>query len=137
VAAYPRILELVPEEEDFMGPEPSGRFDFSATDRRAFQRAILDAELEIRVFDAEQRELCRGRALLHDLSLDGALLTAIRIEQTSDGAAPEQLGAFASIGFTVVNGPFRGAEAKALPVRLDGRLAGLGVKLCDGFQFAA
>lgn len=137
MASFPRIRELVPEELDLAAPEPSGRFDFVGADRRGYRRAPLDAPVLIRLFDGRNRELCRGRALLHDLSLDGAFLTGIRIEQTTDNIPPNQLGEFERVGFTITEGPFQGAEAEAVPVRLGETISGVGLRLSQGFRFNA
>lgn len=137
MASFPPIFELAPEEVDILTPGASSRFDFRGSDRRGFRRAMLDAAVSIRLFDAGNRELCRGRAMLHDLSLDGAFLTGISIEQTTNGLAPEQLGSFERIEFRITDGPFQGAEAEAVPVRLGSGTAGIGVRLSQGFSFSA
>lgn len=131
-----RIREINPDDLDFDGSESANQFDFDAQERRRFQRATLEVPIAIRLLGAGDKELCKGKALLRDLSLDGAFLTAIEIEETANGVKPEELGEFQRIQFTIMDGPFKGVEAAARPVRVGNRAGGVGVKLEEGFNFS-
>jgi hypothetical protein len=130
-----RIREINPDDLDFDVSDASSQFDFDAQERRRFQRATLEVPIGIRLLGDADRELCRGRAMLQDLSLDGAFLTAIEIEETTQGVTPEEIGEFKRIQFTILDGPFKGVEAAAHPVRVGRQVGGVGVKLEAGFSF--
>ncbi|MBX3458907.1 MAG: hypothetical protein KF696_02940 [Planctomycetes bacterium] len=131
-----RIREIAPDELDFEAGDSASQFDFDAQDRRRYQRATLEVPIALKLLGANNRELCKGKALLRDLSLDGAFLTGIEIQETADGVKPEEIGEFKRIQFTIMDGPFKGVEAAAVPVRVGGGLGGVGVKLETGFNFA-
>ncbi len=131
-----RIREINPDDLDFDSSDPHAQFDFDAQERRRFQRATLEVPIAIRLLGSGDKELCKGKALLRDLSLDGAFLTAIEIEETANGVKPEELGEFQRIQFTIMDGPFKGVEAAARPVRVGNRAGGVGVKLEEGFNFS-
>jgi hypothetical protein len=130
-----RIREIDPNELDFDGADPSSQFDFDAQERRRFQRAMLEVPIAIRLLGDADKPLCKGKAVLRDLSLDGAFLTGIEIEETVDGVKPEEIGEFKRIQFTIMDGPFKGVEAAAQPVRVGIKAGGVGVKLEEGFSF--
>ncbi len=131
-----RMREITPDELDFAKEEPVSGFDFDAKDRRRFQRASLDVPISLTLLNAEGKELCRGRAYLRDLSLDGAFLTAIEIEETTEGVKPEELGEFKKIHFQILDGPFKGVKATAKPVRVGHKAGGMGVTLEKGFDLS-
>ncbi len=89
-----RLREINPDELDFGKDEQAGSFDFDARDRRRFQRASLDVPITLTLLGPNDKELCKGKALLRDLSLDGAFLMGIEIEETMAGVKPEELGEF-------------------------------------------
>ncbi|MCB9894036.1 MAG: hypothetical protein H6839_06300 [Planctomycetes bacterium] len=130
-----RIREINPDDLDFDVNDASGKFDFDAEERRRFQRAMLEVPIAIKLLGDADKELCKGKAMLRDLSLDGAYLTAIEIEETADGVKPEEIGEFKRIQFTIMDGPFKGVEAAAQPVRVGMQHGGVGVKLEEGFSF--
>lgn len=130
-----RVREITPDELDFGRADPSAQFDFDAEERRRFQRAMLEVPIAIRLLGDKDKELCKGKAVLRDLSLDGAFLTSIEIEETTDGVKPDEVGEFKRIQFTIMDGPFKGVEAAARPVRVGLRHGGVGVKLEEGFSF--
>lgn len=131
-----RIREISPDDLNFEVADASSQFDFDAEERRRFQRATLEVPIAIKLLGDADRELCKGKAVLRDLSLDGAYLTSIEIEETADGVKPEEIGEFKRIRFTIMDGPFKGVEAAAQPVRVGMRHGGVGVKLEEGFNFA-
>lgn len=131
-----RIREIAPDELDFDATDAAGQFDFDAQDRRRYQRATLEVPIALKLLGPGNRDLCKGKALLRDLSLDGAFLTAIEIQETFDGVKPEEIGEFVRIQFTIMDGPFKGVEAAAVPVRVGRQVGGVGVKLETGFNFA-
>ncbi|MCC6465783.1 MAG: PilZ domain-containing protein [Planctomycetes bacterium] len=131
-----RIREINPDDLDFSAEEFGASFDFDAQDRRRFQRALLDVPIAIRLLGKDNQYLCKGTAVLRDLSLDGAFLTAIEISETAQGVDPKTLGEFRRIEFTILDGPFKGVEAAAKPVRVGHHAGGVGVKLEQGFNFA-
>ena len=130
-----RIREIDPDQLDFDVSDTSSQFDFDAEERRRFQRAMLEVPIAIRLLGDADKELCKGKAVLRDLSLDGAFLTGIEIEETSEGVKPEEVGEFKRIQFTIMDGPFKGVEAAAQPVRVGLQRGGVGVKLEEGFSF--
>ncbi|MBZ0136012.1 MAG: hypothetical protein K8I27_06525 [Planctomycetes bacterium] len=130
-----RIREINPNELDFDGASPSEQFDFDAQERRRFQRAMLEVPIAIELLGDADKSLCKGKAVLRDLSLDGAFLTGIEIEETTDGVKEEEIGEFKRIQFTIMDGPFKGVEAAAQPVRVGLKAGGVGVKLEEGFSF--
>jgi hypothetical protein len=130
-----RIREINPDDLDFDVSDASSQFDFDAQDRRRFQRATLEVPIAIKLLGDADKELCTGKAMLRDLSLDGAFLTAIEIEETAHGVKPEEIGEFKRIQFTIMDGPFKGVEAAARPVRVGVQAGGVGVKLEAGFSF--
>lgn len=131
-----RLREINPDDLDFDVSDASSQFDFDAQERRRFQRATLEVPIAITLLGDADRQLCKGTALLRDLSLDGAFLTAIEISETSAGVKPEEVGEFKRIQFTIMDGPFKGVEAAARPVRVGLKAGGVGVKLEAGFNFA-
>ncbi len=131
-----RIREINPDDLDFDVSDTSSQFDFEAEERRRFQRAMLEVPIAIKLLGDADKELCKGKAVLRDLSLDGAFLTGIEIEETADGVKPEEIGEFKRIQFTIMDGPFKGVEAAARPVRVGLKHGGVGVKLEEGFNFA-
>lgn len=130
-----RVREISPDELDFGRAEPGQEFDFDAEERRRFQRAMLEVPIAIRLLGDRDKELCKGKAVLRDLSLDGAFLTSIEIEETTDGVKADEVGEFKRIQFTIMDGPFKGVEAAAKPVRVGLKHGGVGVKLEEGFSF--
>lgn len=130
-----RIREINPNELDFDGANPAEQFDFDAQERRRFQRAMLEVPIAIELLGDADKSLCKGKAVLRDLSLDGAFLTGIEIEETVDGVKEEEIGEFKRIQFTIMDGPFKGVEAAAQPVRVGLKAGGVGVKLEEGFSF--
>ncbi|MBX3474854.1 MAG: hypothetical protein KF754_10765 [Planctomycetes bacterium] len=130
-----RVREINPDELDFDTTD-AGQFDFDAQERRRYQRALLEVPIAIKLLGAGDKELCKGRAVLRDLSLDGAFLAGIEIEHTTDGVKPEEIGEFQRIQFVIMDGPFKGVEAAARPVRVGLTAGGVGVKLEAGFNFA-
>jgi hypothetical protein len=130
-----RVREISPDELDFGRTDQSAQFDFDAEERRRFQRAMLEVPIAIRLLGDKDKELCKGKAVLRDLSLDGAFLTAIEIEETTDGVKPDEVGEFKRIQFTIMDGPFKGVEAAARPIRVGLKHGGVGVKLEEGFSF--
>lgn len=131
-----RVREINPDELDFDTATTSGKFDFDAEERRRYQRALLEVPIAIKLLGDADRELCKGKAVLRDLSLDGAFLAGIEIESTSEGVAAAEIGEFKRIQFVIMDGPFKGVEAAARPVRVGLRAGGVGVKLEAGFSFA-
>ena len=130
-----RIREINPDDLAFDVTDTSSQFDFDAEERRRFQRAMLEVPIAIKLLGLADKELCKGKAVLRDLSLDGAFLTSIEIEETADGVKPEEVGEFRRIQFTIMDGPFKGVEAAAQPVRIGLKHGGVGVKLEEGFSF--
>ncbi|MCF6228913.1 MAG: hypothetical protein L3J82_09710 [Planctomycetes bacterium] len=130
-----RIREIDPDKLDFQSTDSSNRFDFDAKDRRRFQRATLEVPIAILLLGDKDKPLCKGKAVLRDLSLDGAFLTAIEVEETLDGVDAKEIGEFKRIQFTILDGPFKDVEASAKPIRVGSALGGVGVKLEDGFSF--
>lgn len=130
-----RIREISPDDLDFDVGDAAGQFDFDAEERRRFQRAMLEVPIAIKLLGDADKELCKGKAVLRDLSLDGAFLTSIEIEETADGVKPDEIGEFKRIQFTIMDGPFKGVEAAARPVRVGLKHGGVGVKLEEGFSF--
>lgn len=130
-----RIREIKPEELDFETTDTASQFDFDASDRRRFQRAAMEVPVRIRLIGKDGRELCRGKAMLRDLSLDGAFLAGIQIEQTADGRTVADFTDCKHIEFVILDGPFKGAEAAATPVRAGLANGGVGVRLNSGFSF--
>jgi hypothetical protein len=130
-----RIREINPDDLDFDVSDASSQFDFEAQERRRFQRATLEVPISITLLGEADRELCKGKAMLRDLSLDGAFLTAIEISETTAGVNAEEVGEFRRIQFTILDGPFKGVEAAARPVRVGLQAGGVGVKLEAGFSF--
>lgn len=131
-----RLREINPDELDFGKDEQAGSFDFDARDRRRFQRASLDVPITLTLLGPNDKELCKGRALLRDLSLDGAFLMGIEIEETMAGVKPEELGEFKRIVFQILDGPFKGVKATAKPVRVGQKQGGMGVTLEKGFDLS-
>ena len=131
-----RLREINPDELDFGKDENSGQFDFDAKDRRRFHRASLDVPITLTLLGPEDKELCKGKALLRDLSLDGAFLMGIEIEETMAGVKPEELGEFKRILFQILDGPFKGVKATAKPVRVGQKIGGMGVTLEKGFDLS-
>jgi hypothetical protein len=131
-----RVREINPDELDFDTAEATATFDFDAQERRRYQRALLEVPIAIRLLGDKDKELCKGRAVLRDLSLDGAFLASIEIEHTTDGVKPEEVGEFKRIQFVIMDGPFKGVEAAARPVRVGLTAGGVGVKLEAGFNFS-
>ena len=130
-----RIREISPDKLAFDAADASSQFDFSADERRRFQRATLQVPIALQLLDGEGSVLCSGTALLRDLSLDGAFLTSIKIEETAEGVSTEKLGQFQRIKFVILDGPYKGVEAAATPIRSGLKAGGVGVKLEDGFSF--
>ncbi len=130
-----RIREITPDELEFRLADPASQFDFEDDDRRRFRRATLEVPIALMLLGDDGKVLCKGKAMLRDLSVDGAFLTSIKIEETADGVKPEELGEFKRIEFTILDGPFKGVEAAAVPVRVGLKRGGVGVKLEDGFSF--
>jgi hypothetical protein len=130
-----RVREISPDDLDFKKSDVSSEFEFDAEERRRFQRATLEVPIAVTLLGDEDRELCTGKALLRDLSLDGAFLTGIEIAQTADGVKPEEVGEFKRILFTILDGPFKGVRAGAQPVRVGLKHGGVGVRLEEGFSF--
>lgn len=135
IARSQRVREINPDELDFDTTD-SSHFDFEAQERRRYQRALLEVPIAIKLLGEKDRELCKGRAVLRDLSLDGAFLAGIEIEHTTDGVTPEEVGEFVRIQFVIMDGPFKGVEAAAKPVRVGLTAGGVGVKLEAGFNFS-
>ncbi len=131
-----RLREINPDDLDFTKAELVEGFDFDARDRRRFQRAALDVPITLTLLDAADKELCHGKALLRDLSLDGAFLTAIEIQETAPGVVTEALGEFKKIKFQILDGPFKGVKATAKPVRVGKQQGGMGVTLEKGFDLS-
>ena len=131
-----RLREINPDELDFGKDEQAAAFDFDAKDRRRFQRASLDVPITLTLLGPNDKELCKGRALLRDLSLDGAFLMGIEIEETMEGVKPEELGEFKRIIFQILDGPFKGVKATAKPVRVGQKQGGMGVTLEKGFDLS-
>lgn len=130
-----RVREIDPDNLDFNSTETSNRFDFDTKDRRRFQRAMLEVPIAILLLGDNDKQLCKGRAILRDLSLDGAFLTSIKVEETIKGVKSEEIGEFKRIQFTILDGPFKGVDAAAKPIRVGSSLGGVGVKLEEGFNF--
>ena len=126
---------LSPHPVDFDNTDVAPPFDVEHFERRRFKRAIVAAPISIRLISDTGRELCRGRATLQDLSLDGAFLAGIVIEYAPEDVEPAQLRQYQNISFTIMDGPFKGAEANARPVRADVLDGGVGVRLDAGFSF--
>ena len=131
-----RVREIDPDKLDFKSTDSSDRFDFDAKDRRRFQRAMLEVPIAILLLGDDDKELCMGKAVLRDLSLDGAFLTSIKIEETVDGVSADEIGEFKRIKFQILDGPFKDIEAAAKPIRVGMRHGGVGVKLEEGFNFS-
>jgi hypothetical protein len=131
-----RLREINPDELDFGKDENSGQFDFDAKDRRRFHRASLDVPITLTLLGPNDKELCKGKALLRDLSLDGAFLMGIEIEETMEGVKAEELGEFKRILFQILDGPFKGVKASAKPVRVGQKIGGMGVTLEKGFDLS-
>jgi hypothetical protein len=131
-----RVREINPDALDFDEVDTSSQFDFDAEERRRFQRAMLEVPIAITLLGDEDRELCTGKAVLRDLSLDGAFLTGIEIAQTAAGVDAKEVGEFKRIQFTIMDGPFKGVQAAAQPVRVGNSQGGVGVKLEEGFNFS-
>lgn len=131
-----RIREINPDDLDFDVADAAAQFDFDAQERRRFQRATLEVPIALKLLGEGNKELCKGKAFLRDLSLDGAFLTGIEIQETTDGVKPEEIGEFKRIQFTIMDGPFKGVEAAAVPVRVGQKAGGVGVKLEAGFNFS-
>ncbi len=128
-----RVREISPNELNFRSKLEAAGFDFENDDRRRFQRAVMDVPVAIRLLGESERELCKGKAVLKDLSLEGAFLTAIEVEQTADDVSPEELGEFKQVEFIIMDGPFKGMEASAAPVRIGARAGGVGLRFEEGF----
>jgi len=129
------IREIVPEVLKFEISDSAPPFELEQFERRRFKRAIVQAPIEFKLVDESGNELCRGRATLHDLSLDGAFLRGIELEQSGTGVGAGELERYQYICFLVTDGPFKGAEASAKPVRADFGEGGVGVRLDAGFSF--
>ncbi|MCC6572714.1 MAG: hypothetical protein IT462_02890 [Planctomycetes bacterium] len=129
-----RVREIKPNELDFSKEEVQ-QFDMNPADRRRYQRASLDVPIKLRLISASGATVCSGKAVLRDLSLDGAFITSIEITESEVVDTDAKID-YHHICFEILDGPFKGVEAKAKPVRIGPLASGIGVTLEKGFSLS-
>lgn len=129
-----RVREIKPNELDFSKEEVK-QFDMNPADRRRYQRASLDVPISLKLVAENGDLVCSGTARLRDLSLDGAFITSIEITESNVPDTTATLN-YHHIAFEILEGPFKGVEAKAKPVRIGPLASGIGVTLEKGFSLS-
>ena len=80
--------------------------------KRAQQRRSLAIPLELSIYNADGSLFDKGAAIIKDVSLSGALLTAVVLPQQSIPLRPH------TIGIRMLDGALKGVEIMARPIRL-------------------
>ncbi len=127
--------EIKPKEVDIARDDVVAEFDMNPADRRRYQRAALDVPIKLALMAADGATVCSGKAVLRDLSLDGAFITAIEITDAEVKDINATLN-YDHIRFEITDGPFKGVEARAKPVRIGPLASGIGVTLEKGFSLS-
>ena len=97
--------------------------------RKATGRKAIAVPVDLQLITARGETVATGQAVIRDLSLEGAYLDDIVINE----AIPEQVSEL-HLAFTVIEGPLKGMTAKCAPVRVCDGFSGLGVSLVGGFH---
>jgi|GEM_PF-6487295 len=90
-------------------------------------RTRMNAPISVVLLDAEGARIATGTATLKNLSLQGALITDMRLTSSPD------LSQEYRIRFRLMAGPLAGMEGWCEPVRVDGQASGIGVYMPNGF----
>ena len=99
-------------------------------ERRGFPRGALELPVKLEILSESGAPIGTGKAILRELTLDGAYLDRFEIE---DASAHE--GETVQIVFTVLEGDLAGMKARCAPTRTSQSFSGLGVSLIGGFSF--
>ena len=95
--------------------------------KRGSTRKSVPIPLELSIYNADGTLFDKGAAIIKDVSLSGALLTAVVLPQQSIPLRPH------TIGIRMLDGALKGVEILARPVRLAHSGQGMGMNLAIEF----
>jgi transcriptional regulator with XRE-family HTH domain len=95
--------------------------------RRGATRKAVPIPLELSIYNSDGTLFDKGAAIIKDVSLSGALLTAVVLPQQSIPLRPH------TIGIRMLDGVLKGVEIMARPIRLAHSGQGLGMNLAVEF----
>lgn len=95
--------------------------------KRGAARKPIAIPLELMIYNSDGTLFDKGAAIIKDVSLSGALLTAVVLPQQSIPLRPH------TIGIRMLDGALKGVEIMARPVRLAHSGQGLGMNLAVEF----
>jgi transcriptional regulator with XRE-family HTH domain len=95
--------------------------------KRAQQRRPIAIPLELSIYNSDGTLFDKGAAVIKDVSLSGALLTAVVLPQQSIPLRPH------TIGIRMLDGALKGVEIMARPIRLAHAGQNMGMNLAVEF----
>jgi len=95
--------------------------------KRGSSRKPMAVPLELSIYNADGTLFDKGAAIVKDVSLSGALLTAVVLPQQSIPLRPH------TIGIRMLDGALKGVEIMARPIRLAHSGQGQGMNLAVEF----
>ncbi|MCA8938793.1 MAG: PilZ domain-containing protein [Planctomycetes bacterium] len=93
-------------------------------------RTRLNAPISIVLINEDNERVAGGTANLRDLSLRGAMVTDVRMQEGFEISTDSEY----RLRFRLMAGPLAGMEADCRAVRFDPEIGGFGLSLPDGFR---